>query len=74
MVIESLSIVAYAIQALELVPKIVAAGRDIAAYVGNAKAVLETAHEIGFLPDGAWDDLKATREALQKELHKGEGV
>lgn len=67
---DPLSIVAYAVQALDLVPRIIQAGQDIASYINKTKGVIETAHAAGgVIPAAAWDDLKATREALQKELH-----
>ena len=70
---DPLSILGYAVQALDLVPKIVATGQDIAGYISKTTGVIKTAQDTGGqIPAAAWDDLKATREALQKELHEGE--
>jgi hypothetical protein len=67
---DPLSIIGYAVQALDLVPKIVAAGQDIAGYIAKTTSVINAAHAANTaIPDAAWDELKATREALQKDLH-----
>lgn len=67
---DPLSILAYAVQALDLVPKVVAAGQDIASYVSKATSTINAAHSTGTpIPDSAWDELKATRKALQAQLH-----
>ncbi len=67
---DPLSILAYAVQALDLVPKVIALGMDLKGYIAKTTAVLNASHDSGQpIPDTAWDDLKAIREALQKELH-----
>lgn len=67
---DPLTIIAYAVQALDLVPKVIAAGQDIAGYISKTTGVINAAHDSNTkIPDAAWDELKATREALQKELH-----
>ena len=64
------SIAAYAIQALDLIPKVIAAGRDVQAYIDTSKGVISTAQGSGQkIPSAAWDELKTVREALQAELH-----
>jgi len=68
---DPLSAVAYALQVLELAPRVVAAGRDLSAYVTNASAVINKAQaDQTAIPAAAWDSLKVIREALQSELHK----
>lgn len=67
---DPLSIVSYALQALDLVPRVIAAGQDIASYVSKTKTVIQTAHDTQTkIPDSAWDELKVVRESLQKRLH-----
>lgn len=68
---DPLSILAYAVQALDLVPKVIALGQDLAGYIAKTKAVIDAAHSAGTpIPDAAWDEQKAIRAAWQAELHK----
>jgi hypothetical protein len=67
---DPLNIVGYALHALELVPGLVKAGKDIAAYVSKTAAVIRAAQESKEpIPAAAWDELKAVREELQGRLH-----
>lgn len=67
---DPLSIAAYALQALDLVPKVIAAGRDIAGYISTTSGVIKTAQDTQtVIPPAAWDELKAVREGLQGRLH-----
>lgn len=67
---DAASIIGYVLQAFDLIPKLIVAGKDIGAYIDNVKVVLKTAQETGEpIPDAAWDELKATREELQERLH-----
>lgn len=66
----TLTVLSYALQALDLVPRVVAAGQDIGAFVAKTNGVIKTAQDTGkTIPDAAWDELKAVREDLQKRLH-----
>jgi len=65
-----LGIIGYAMQALDIIPKMLAAGQDISGYLANVKSVVQTAQDSGeSIPDSAWDELKTIREDLQKRLH-----
>jgi len=67
---DPISIIKYLTMAMDLVPRIVSAGHDIAAYVGNVQGVVKTAQDTDTaIPDAAWDELKAVREGLQARLH-----
>ncbi len=66
---DPLTIAAYAIQLLDLVPKVIAAGQDIQAFVSNSSAVIKNAQDTQTkIPDAAWDELKTIREGLQARL------
>ena len=67
---DPLTIIAYAVQALDLVPKVIAAGQDIAGYIAKTTGVINAAHASQRpITAAAWDDLKAIRVSLQTELH-----
>ena len=67
---DPLTIIAYAVQALYLVPKVSAAGQDIVGYIAKTTGIINAAHASQTpIPDAAWAELRATREALQAELH-----
>lgn len=65
-----LTIAGYAIQALDLVPQIIAAGQDIQGYVTKTTGVIKAAQDAKTdIPDSAWDELSVIREGLQGRLH-----
>lgn len=65
------TIVTYALQALDLIPRLLVAGKDIKGYIDNVSSVIKTAQDTGAdIPDAAWDELKVVRESLQKRLHE----
>ena len=68
---ELVTILSYAVQALDLVPKVIELGEDINLYISKTSNTVKTAQETQMqIPNDAWDDLKRIREALQEELHK----
>lgn len=61
---------AFAIQLLDVIPSLIAAGRDVAALVSDGKAKIEAMQAENRDPTPAeWDSLNAQIKALRDELH-----
>lgn len=64
------SIIAYALQALEAIPTLIAAGQSVIGLIQHSTAALKLMQTENRDPtDQEWADLNATIDALRQQLH-----